>query len=208
MCPAAADTGQVQERARRDHELELWLAAARRNDQAGFTGLYRCLAGRVAGYLRGRGVTDPDDVTNEVFLGAFGKLGGFDGGAADFRSWLFAIASNKASDWHRRRARRPQVQDASESVLSTLGGGDVEAESMELLGRSAVGDMLDHLTPDQRDVLLLRIVAELTLEETAQALGKPVGAVKALQHRAIAALRRNLGEAVSPEAGPTITGVR
>lgn len=153
-------------------------------------------------------MTDPDDVTNEVFLGAFGKLGGFDGGGAEFRSWLFAIASNKASDWHRRRARRPQIDESGSADLSTLGGGDVETEAMAALGTSAVGEMLHCLTADQRDVLLLRLVAELTLEETAEALGKPVGAVKALQHRAIAALRRNLGEAVSPEAGPTITGVR
>lgn len=198
----------MQERARRDHELGLWLEAARRNDQAGFTGIYRCLAGRVAGYLRGRGVVDADDVTNEVFLGAFGKLGGFEGGGAEFRSWLFAIASNKASDWHRRRARRPRIDESGTAHLAMVDGGDVEAEAMAVLGTSAVGEMLQCLTPDQRDVLLLRLVAELTLEETAEALGKPVGAIKALQHRAIAALRRNLDEAVSPEADSTITGVR
>ena len=198
----------MEQRARRDHELELWLAAARRNDQAGFTELYRCLAGRVAGYLRGRGVTDPDDVTNEVFLGAFRNLGGFDGGGAEFRSWLFAIASNKASDWHRRQARRPQIDGSGDIELSRMDGGDVESEAMDALGRTAVGEMLRCLTPGQRDVLLLRLVAELTLEETAEALDRPVGAVKALQHRAIAALRRNVDQAVSPETGPTITGVR
>lgn len=198
----------MEERARRDHELELWLAAARRNDQAGFTELYRCLAGRVAGYLRGSGVADADDVTNEVFLAAFGNLAGFTGGGAAFRSWLFAIASNKAVDWHRRQARRPQIDASSHAHVASVQGGDVEAEAIAALGTSAIGALLDGLTPDQRDVVLLRLVADLTLEETAETLGKPVGAVKALQHRAIASLRRNVDQAVSPETGPTITGVR
>ncbi len=198
----------MEERARRDHELDLWLAAARRGEQSGFTGIYRCLAGRVAGYLRGRGVTEPDDVTNEVFLGAFGNLSGFHGSGAAFRSWLFSIASNKAADWHRARTRRPVPLSGHAFEWSDVGGGDVEAEAMEELGRAAVGERLDCLTQDQRNVLLLRLVADLTLEETAEAVGKPVGAVKGLQRRAIATLRRNLDQAVSPEAGSTITGSR
>jgi RNA polymerase sigma-70 factor, ECF subfamily len=57
--------------------------------------------------------------------------------------------------------------------------------------------LLDQLSEDQREVVLLRIVGDLSLEQTATALGKRVGAVKALQHRALAALRRILDQAVS-----------
>jgi RNA polymerase sigma factor (sigma-70 family) len=51
----------------------------------------------------------------------------------------------------------------------------------------------EELTPDQRDVLSLRIIAGLTLQETAEALGKRVGAVKALQRRGLAAVRNRIG---------------
>jgi RNA polymerase sigma-70 factor (ECF subfamily) len=61
-----------------------------------------------------------------------------------------------------------------------------------------VRDLLADLTPDQRHVLALRVIADLSLEQVAAATGKPVGAVKALQHRALATLRRKIaGEAVS-----------
>lgn len=69
--------------------------------------------------------------------------------------------------------------------------------------------LLDHLTPEQRDVLLLRFVAGLALEEVAETKGRSVGAVKAMQHRALASMRRVLEEsplgAVSPLGEPTLT---
>jgi RNA polymerase sigma-70 factor (ECF subfamily) len=63
------------------------------------------------------------------------------------------------------------------------------------------------LTPDQRSVVALRVIADLSLEETAGILGKSVGAVKALQKRGLARLRRDLEQAVSPPSDPTITGL-
>ena len=58
------------------------------------------------------------------------------------------------------------------------------------LGSARVHELLAELTPDQRDVMLLRVVADLTVEQVAEVVGKPPGAVKALQRRALAALRR------------------
>jgi len=66
---------------------------------------------------------------------------------------------------------------------------------MANLGTEEARALLEELTPDQRDVVLLRVFADLDLEETARVLSKPVGAVKALQHRALAALRRRLASA-------------
>lgn len=189
-----------------DDQLGRFLDGARRGDQAGFTGIYQCLAGRVAGYVRSRRVDDVDGVVNEVFLGAFRNLDRFDGSATEFRSWLFAIAWNKVADAH-RAARR--VRTASLDALPTEPpGGDGEAEAVAALARDDVTALLDRLTPDQRDVLALRIVADLSLEETAAVLGRPVGAVKSMQHRALASLRRILDAAVSPGPDRTITEVR
>ena len=193
----------------RDHDddrLNAYLDLARLGDQAGFTGLYRTLSGRVAGFLRGRGVDDIDEVVNDVFLGAFRNLHTFEGDAARFRSWLFGIAFNKAADRHRSVQRRPRTAalDASTSDLVA-----VEGHELDWSGDDNVSHLLSLLSTDQRDVLLLRIVADLSLAEAAEALGKPVGAIKSLQHRALATLARMISEqAVPPSDWSTTTESR
>ena len=83
--------------------------------------------------------------------------------------------------------------------MQTLVGGDSEHDAVQALASDDVERMLYALTDDQRNVLLLRIVADLSLEEAASILGKPVGAVKSLQRRALASLQRSFSpEAVSP----------
>ena len=81
-----------------DADLDRWVAAARDGDSDAFGLIWQSLSGRVSGYLRGRGVDSPDDVTSEVFLAAFSGLSGFTGDGARFRSWLFTIAHHKSVD--------------------------------------------------------------------------------------------------------------
>jgi RNA polymerase sigma factor (sigma-70 family) len=165
------------------------LSAACAGETWAYTALYRACAPRVLGFVRARGVDDPDGVVNEAFLGAFQGLAAFEGDESAFQGWLFAIARNKVADAHRRRARRreqPQLLDAE------LVGGDTEQEAYERMSRAWVRETLSSLTADQRDVLLLRVLGGLSIVEVAQAMGKRPGAVKALQHRARGALRRQL----------------
>ena len=70
-------------------------------------------------------------------------------------------------------------------------------EAMDRLGVTEADELLGTLTADQRDVLMLRLIGQMSVEETATALQKPPGAIKALQRRALATLRRRLG----PEGG-------
>ncbi len=167
------------------------LAAAQVGAGWALESLYRSMAPAVVGYLRLQGVEDPEDLSSEVFLGAFRNLGGFTGDAGGFRSWVFAIAHRRVLDDRRRRSRRP-APEGFEAVADRPGGADAEGEVMDRLGTEAVLDLCGRLSPDQRDVVLLRLVADLGLEETAEALGKSTGAVKALQHRAMAFLRKEL----------------
>ncbi len=192
-----------------DDLIGRYLDAIRSGDRTGFTGLFQVLSGKVAGYVKGRGVADVEDVVNEVFLGAFRNFDSFDGDAAKFRSWIFAIALNKVADWHRARCRQPVVADQSDEILRTVKGGDSECEAVDTLQSQHVIALLDELTEDQRNVLLLRVIADLSLEATASALGKPVGAVKSIQHRVLATLRRTISDrAVSNQHVSAITGVR
>lgn len=172
-------------------QFEQVLAAARAGAGWGAERLWRTLAPAVAGYLRVQGAAEPDDVTSEVFLAVFRGLEDFTGTEAQFRSWVFTIAHNRLVDERRRLARRPARSHHELDTASLPFAGDVEEDALRRLGTERVRRLCEQLAPDQRDVLLLRMAAGMTLEETADALGKSVGAVKALQHRAVDALRRN-----------------
>jgi len=163
---------------------------ARAGDVPAFERIYRALAPSVAGYLRWHGVADVDALTNEVLAQVHRNLPRFSGDAAGFRSWVFTIAHHRMVDDRRAARRRPRLADAE--VADAVAVGDAEAEALAVLGDDDLAGLLDQLSSDQRDVLLLRIVADLSLEDTAQALGKRRGAVKSLQHRALATLRRHL----------------
>lgn len=84
------------------------------------------------------------------------------------------------------------MQGGDTSVDESLGCGDVEEDAFAVMAGDHVRDLLAVLSADQRDVVLLRIVADQSVEEVARMLGKGEGAIKALQHRALGALRRHL----------------
>jgi len=163
------------------------LAGARSGSDWAWDAIYRDLAPSVLGYLRAAGAAEPDDLLGEVFLQVVRDLGRFEGGEAQFRAWVFTLAHHRFLDDRRRRARRPVEPVAS--VGHGEPGGDVEEEALERLGDEAVRTALGHLSADQRTVLLLRLLGDLTVEQVAQATGKRPGAVKALQRRALTAVR-------------------
>jgi RNA polymerase sigma-70 factor (ECF subfamily) len=164
------------------------LAAARAGMSQGFHTIFSSLGRPVAGYLRARGVSDPDGLTNEVFLRAFRTLPTFTGGADQFRAWLFTIARNAVIDEMRATARR--AREVLEAVPRDRVGGNVEDDVLARLANERVAALLDVLSPDQRDVVALRIVGDLSVEQTAAVLGKTYEGVKALQRRALARLRK------------------
>lgn len=174
-------------------QLHLDVDAARDGSVVAFERIYAVLAPRVASYLRWHGVEDVDAMTNEVLAQVHQNLDRFSGDVSGFRSWVFTIAHRGMIDDRRARSRRPRIVDTEVSDAAQL--GDVEVEAFSLLSDERLLELLALLSPDQRDVLLLRVVADLSLEDTAVALGKNRGAVKSLQHRALAALRRHLAHA-------------
>jgi RNA polymerase sigma-70 factor (ECF subfamily) len=155
--------------------------------------LYGDYAGRVLGYLRAQGAREPEDLTSEVFLRVFDRLPQFSGDEPHFRSWLFTIAHRVLIDDVRRRQRRPQTTALGTDVESSA-TGDVEHEALANVGAEWADELLSSLPPDQRAVVALRVTSDLSLEQVADILGKRVGAVKSLQHRALESLRRRCEE--------------
>lgn len=164
--------------------------AARTGAEWAWERIYRQFAPAIRGYLRAQGAREPDDLTSEVFVDMVRNLPGFTG-ESGFRAWVFMIAHHRLSDERRRLARRP-IEVAPEAGESTRIGGDAEQEALAALGLGHVTRVLGRLAPAQRSVLLLRILGDLTVEDVAGILGKRLGAVKALQHRGVAALRREI----------------
>jgi RNA polymerase sigma factor (sigma-70 family) len=183
--------GLSSPRRRTTESLGPLVEAARDGSVGAFERLYRALAAPVLSYLRWHRVSDPDGLTNDVFAQVHRKLRTFQGDEQGFRSWVFTIAHHRMIDDRRRSQRQPTV-DGDVDVEEHRSTGDVEDDAFAALGADRVRELLSVLSADQRNVVLLRVVADLSVEEVARILGKREGAIKALQHRAMAALRRHL----------------
>ena len=150
--------------------------------------VYRLLSPKVLGYLKAHGAEDPEGLTNEVFLHVLRRLGGLAGGPAGLRTFVFSVAHARLVDDVRRHSRRPaehpyepelderQTDSAEQAVLSGADAPTLDA-------------MLAQLNADQRSVVTLRVLGDLSVEQTAEILGKTPGAVKQLQRRGLLALR-------------------
>jgi RNA polymerase sigma-70 factor (ECF subfamily) len=168
------------------------LAAARGSAEWAWTRIYGDLAPPLLGYLRTRSAVDAEDLMGEVFLQVVRDLNTFEGGERDFRAWVFTIAHHRLLDDARSRARRPLT--STEEAIANFSGGNVEEEALESIATQRVREMITRLPLAQRDVLLLRVLGGLTVDQVASAMGKSSGAVKALQRRGLAAIARALAK--------------
>jgi RNA polymerase sigma factor (sigma-70 family) len=167
------------------------LRAARRGDQRAMARLYRDVAPLVLGYLRANRVRDAEDVAGEAFASMVKSLSRFEGGERQFHSWLLTIAHRRMVD----HVRRSQIRTEQPAPMEGLEAGMAPAAAADEIGIGDLGaaDLLaavDALTPDQRSVVLLRALSDLTVPEISRVMGKPETAVKALLRRATARLAR------------------
>jgi RNA polymerase sigma-70 factor (ECF subfamily) len=164
-------------------------------DPEAFDGLYLLFADRVFRYLLAR-IGDPglaEDITAQVFLRLIEKINIYRIGPRDnvaiFSAWLYRLAHNKMVDVLRshKRSQESPLEHAAYVV-----SGDTMEVVENRLDFQQILDTLRILNDQQREVIVLRFVEELSIAETAQIMQKSEGAVKALQHRALETLRRHL----------------
>ncbi len=178
------------------------LAGAREGRESAWAELYHRSAPLVLGYLRANRAPEPEDTLSETFLQMSRDIHRFDGDERGFRAWMFTIAHHRLIDSRRHSARRPvdPVAEVPEAEIETV--PDAAETAMAQIGAEEVHRVLEQLSPDQRAVLLLRILGDLTVAECATSLGKREGAIKALQRRGLAAVRRQLRR--SKQGGVTL----
>jgi len=175
-------------------DFGLLLQGVQAGHPAAWEECYRRFAPAVGGYLRLQGARDVDDLTSEVFLAVFRGIGAFTGDEANFRSWVFVIAHRRLQDERRRRYRRPEpasfeAAGPGDEPASLDGHDPTEDEALRILAAARVTELCEQLGPDQRAVVLLRVLGDLTVDQVADVLGKSSGAVKQLQRRAFGTLR-------------------
>lgn len=176
-----------------DTDFAAVLAAARLGAEWAWSTVYRDLSPTVLRYLKAHGAHEPEDLLGDVFVQVVRKFSDFTGGERDFRAWVFTIARNRLTDEWRRDSRRP-LDYVPDEVLTGCATevGNAEDDAMRRIADQRVRAIIEQLSPDQRDVLFLRLLAGFTIEEVASVVGKRPGAVKALQARGVAAIRREI----------------
>ncbi len=169
------------------------LSAATEGSDWAWAELYRDLAPQLLSFLRSQGCPDPEDCLGETFVHLVRGLANFSGDEAAFRAWVFTVARSRLVDAWRSAGRRPSVPMA-DPTEGRVPLHVVDAADEDLMRRISVDEVLTTLTADQRMVLVLRVVQQFSLQETARIVGKNEGAVKLLQHRALASLRRTFAD--------------
>ncbi len=164
------------------------LAAAQHGSEWAWQQILGELGPPVQAYARSQGVADPEDILSQVLEGVVRGIDRFKGTESSFRSWVFTIAHSRIVDERRRARRGPDMADQE---LPEVAGPhrDLHDTSVALSGDEAMA-MLDGLPTKQRQVLALRVVAGLSVDETARVLRTRPGAIRVALHRALKTLRR------------------
>ena len=177
-------------------EFESVLTGAQAGTEWAWASLFDDLAGPVTGFLRARGAPEPEDALSEVFVQLAKNIGTFEGTYAQFRAWVFTIARSRMIDQRRYLGRRPSEPLEGHDIA----GGSVEPAALDSISSAAVLKIIQELSDAQQEVLMLRIFADMTIDQIAKTLKKPQGAVKQLQRRALRSLAKNIESGHTPFA--------
>ena len=165
------------------------LAAAQVGDERGFALLYREFAAPVLGFLRGRVGSDAEDVASSVWLDVARSIGRFVGDESGFRAWLFVIVRRRMMNEYRRRSRDWSVDTDPARLPPTIAADDPEGTIVDASGTDDAIALIREVLPElQGDVILLRVVSQLAVDEIAHVLDLAPGHVRVLAHRGLKTL--------------------
>ena len=164
---------------------------AQQGDNEAFAQLYESHFDKIYRYvaLRIGNKTEAEDMTQQVFLNALRSISSFKWKGSPFCAWLFRIAHNLVVDYLRKGKKRVTVP-LDESLVDS--DSNPQRVTEYRLDVEQLVSATKRLTEAQREVVSLRFAGELSVAEVAKVMGKSEGAVKALQHSAIVALRKAL----------------
>jgi RNA polymerase sigma-70 factor (ECF subfamily) len=176
-----------------DHIRKL-VDRAQKGDRSALEELYLIHFDRIYSYLHVSvgNRHDAEDLTTQTFLKMLESIGRFRWQSAPFSAWLFRIAHNLAMDHFRARKRVQPEEEVPEPLGSEEPSAELEA--MQSIGRQSMLELIDKLSPEQQQVLTLKFVFNFPNADVAKILDKTEGAIKSLQHRALASLQKQLAQ--------------
>ena len=180
--------------ARAEERVRRLVERAQRGDEEALEQLYLLHFDRIFSYLHMSvgNRHDAEDLTTQTFLRMLEAIARFRWRSVPFSAWLFRIAHNVAMD-HFRASRRIQLEEEVPEPEDSA-QSSAEDEAMQSIGRASMFELIEKLSPDQQQVLTLKFVFNFSNAEVATILGKTEGAIKSLQHRALASLQRQLAK--------------
>lgn len=171
------------------------LRAAQRGDDQAMEVLFRELHPRVLRFVGAHEPRVADDLVGEVWMAVAQRLSGFEGDAPAFRAWVFSIARRRIADHRRTSIRRRTDPTAPDGFTQMAAEADVEQHAVDRLDGSSAAQLVTRLLPaDQAEVVLLRVLADLGVDEVAEIVGRTANWVRVTQHRALRRLADRLGE--------------
>jgi RNA polymerase sigma-70 factor (ECF subfamily) len=171
------------------HEDESLVQRAKQYDEEAFAQLYEKYFDKIYRYvtLKVGDKMEAEDITQQVFLKAIKSISSFKWKGFPFSSWLFRIAHNQVVDYLRKKKKQETVDLEEKLLASNDNPEDIYARKLDMEQLAAA---TKKLTPAQQEVISLRFAGELPIAQVAKVMGKSEGAVKALQHSAVVALRK------------------
>ena len=170
---------------------------AQQRDQVALTQLYEENFDKIYRYivLKIGDRTEAEDMTQQVFLNALKSISSYKWKGMPFSSWLFCIAHNQVVDYYRKKSKRATVPLDESIAAGNSDPGKVAERKIEI---EQMAQAAKQLTKAQQEVISLRFAGDLSIAEVARVMHKSEGAIKALQHSAIMALRRIMTVGVEP----------
>jgi RNA polymerase sigma-70 factor, ECF subfamily len=165
---------------------------AQQQDKQALSRLYEAYFDKIYRYImmRVRNEAEAEDITQQVFMKMLSSISAYQARGIPFSSWLFRIAHNQVIDFYRQQGKKATLD--IEGIQLPDGGDDPQHMMEKQFDIEEVKKATQHLTAAQQEVLSLRFASELSIAECAAIMGKREGAIKALQHSAVLALRKAL----------------
>jgi RNA polymerase sigma-70 factor (ECF subfamily) len=165
---------------------------AQKQDSQAFAQLYEAYFDRIYRYIvmRIRNEAEAEDMTQQVFMKMLRSISSYKSKGAPFSSWVYRIAHNQVVDFLRQQNKKATVD--IEGLQLPYEGDDPQHVLEKQVDIEELKKATRQLTAAQQEVLSLRFAGELSIAQCADIMGKSEGAIKALQHSAVSALRRVL----------------
>jgi RNA polymerase sigma-70 factor, ECF subfamily len=171
---------------------ELLVQRAQQQDSEALTRIYEAYFDKIYRYLvvRVRNETEAEDLTQQVFMKVLQSISSYKSKGVPFSSWIYRIAHNQMVDFMRQQNKKATVD--IEGLQLPDNADDPQQVIEQQVDVEEVKKATQKLTAAQQEVLSLRFTAEMSIAQCAEIMGKSEGAIKALQHSAVLALRKAL----------------